>query len=248
MVSILTVTNRMGGIDILKNNLRRQTLSDFEVVLVDEHYDKRKDEVAKYLQGFHVKHIKPRPPAKGDAWNLNKAYNDGFDACEGDIIVSLQDYIWMPPQGLERFLRFPSLVSGVGHKAKYPDTAYDLEGKITIFEKEFNGKPEGIAEYDERIDGPQIEEVNFSFFELNYAAIPRKIIKEIGGMDEEADKYYSGDNVQLGFRCAKNGHSIFLDRGNECIGFYHQQWFPRPEKWEEKHFNKKGDVLQKYVV
>ena len=57
MISVLYISNRYGGLDILKANLKRQTFQDFELVFVDGLYTERKDLVADYFKEFKVKDL-----------------------------------------------------------------------------------------------------------------------------------------------------------------------------------------------
>jgi hypothetical protein len=241
-ITVLTVTNRPGGLDVLKHDLRRQTVDDFELVLVDDRHEQRKEAAIDYMSEFDLTYVEPREPSGIDVWNLNKAYNDGIGASEGELIVSLQDYIWIPDDGLERFWRLyehtEGFVTGVGHKYARPSEAADLDGDVTIFEAEFDGKPSDLVERDTRTRAEmQLFETDYSNFELNWGAFPRGAAYAIGGFDERMDRVYSGDNLQFAYRASLAGYSFFLDQTNECRGFYHQNWFEYPDDWEENHFN-----------
>lgn len=241
-ISVLNVTKRHGGIDILHNNLRKQTEKDLELIIVDELYDERHKEVADYVS-VPLKHIKPRPKGEGDVWNLAKAYNDGLRVAEGELVVVVDDFIWMQPGAISRFWeaymeKGKALFTGVGHKAPYPPVT-NPKGKITIFSEDYRSRPAGIVEQDTRIDGrTHLEEVNHSFFELAYSAFPLSVAKEIGGFDEDTDKFYCGQDRNFALRCHLRGYSVYMDRGNENIGLFHQGFNPRPDDWEERHYNK----------
>lgn len=243
MISIVTVTNRYGGIDIMYNNLRKQTHKDFEWILCDELYDERKQEVADYVSGIKLKHIKPRPKRDDCVWNLARAYNDALRVSEGDLVVVVDDYIWMQPGAILRFLEVSrdkgrAMITGVGHKAPYPEV-WNSKGKITIFKEPYRSTPQGIIEQDTRIDGrTHVEEVNHSFFELAYSAFPMSLVKEIGGFDEDTDTQYCGQDRNFALRCSLVGAPTYMDRANQNIGLFHQGFSPRPSDWEEKHYNK----------
>ena len=236
MISILYVTKRPGGFDILRDNLRRQTYQDFEVVIVDELYDWRYREVAEYFKRYNIKHIQPRPANEGDVWNINKAYNDGLDVCSGNYIISLQDYIWIPANGFQRFLEnmdATKCITGCGHKYKKPEEI-EYEGKLKCFNKlpELDGD---IIEFDDRMRfSLGLIESEPSYFELNWAIFPKN--KELR-FSEEMDKFYGCDNIYLGILAEDLGMSIYVDSLNVCKG-YSQNLFGRPENWEEKHHNK----------
>ena len=252
MISLIYNTNRYGGFDILRNNLRKQSYTNFEVIVVDELYLEREQEVRNYLVEFNVKYIQPRRAGEGDAWNFNKAMNDGIKACTGSLVVVLQDYIWVERDGLQKFWdayqEMPyAFVSGVGNKCKYPDKLQHTNGLLSTFEKDYADTPSGIMEHDARDDGQgNMMESNASQYEMNWSSFPLSMAYKIGGFDEDADKYYGGDNVQFSYRAEKEGAMVYVDKSNKSKGLYHQYWFPRPDDWEEKHFNKISDGLSRY--
>lgn len=252
MISLLYNTNRYGGYDILKANLEKQTFKNFEVVIVDQLADEREYNVKAYLHDFKVTYIRPRDKQEGDAWNFNKAMNDGIKACSGSLVVSLQDYIWIDKDAFQKFWdlyqEMPySLITTIGHKCKYPNKSYNSGGLLSIFLDDYRGIPSGIMEFDSRDDGKDdLMESNASQYELNFASFPLSMAYKIGGFDENADKYFGGDNVQFGYRMEKEGGVVFIDKSNKTKGLYHQYWFPRPEDWDAKHFNKQPDALKPY--
>lgn len=211
-ISVVCVTRRTGAIDFLLQQLDKQTFQDFEIIIADDSHDTRRTRDAR----THI--FTPRPPGTGDAWNLNKAYNDAFAKASGELIVFLQDYIWVPANGLERFWDlygiYPNdLITGCGHKYE-------------------NNK---IQETDDRCYGErELVPSDWTFYELNYASCPRKLAPLF---EEDMDHYYGGENQIFALQATQKGAKIWLDRTNECKGEIHKD---RPEDWEEKHSNKKG--------
>src|SRR3990167_8910107 len=99
-ISVMQITNRYGNIDILRANLERQIFKDFELVIVDGLPEDREEKVKEYLKDFPVTYIR-QSEKRPDAYsNLAHADNEGFRACQGELIVCLQDYIWIPPFSL----------------------------------------------------------------------------------------------------------------------------------------------------
>jgi glycosyltransferase involved in cell wall biosynthesis len=214
-ISVITVTNRIGWLPVLSDDMRRQTFRDFEVVVAA---DGPRYESHPY-DGWTV--FVPRQKSGADAWNLNKAYNDCLDRAQGELLVFLQDFIWIPANGLQRFwddyLMFPdALVTGVGHKAK--------DGL------------EGISETDERALGDgEISPGNHTHWELNWAMCPRAMMPRF---DESMDTHYGGENQHAARQAEARGARILIDRGNRCIGYSQDSCGGRPPDWEERHFNK----------
>lgn len=211
-ISVVCVTNRKGAFDFIRKQLEKQTFQDFELIMADD---------SGVLS--HVSQFKPRQKNEGDVWNINKAYNDCLDRVEGELIVFLQDFIWIPANGLQKFWDdyqiYPeALITGVGHKAK--------------------SGLEGISEVDDRMFGePGLHPGSFSHYELNWASCPTKLAPRF---DEDMDKNYGGENQVFAI---KANADIYIDRSNICVGYSQEEVGGRPDDWEEKHFNK-TNVLQ----
>ncbi len=235
------LTNRYGGMDILKGDLLRQTEKDFELVMVDGLWREREEEVKEFFKDFNLKYIHQSEKREGAHTNLAHADNEGFKNCSGELIVCLQDYIWIPPQGLEKFyfhhnrLQGKALIGGVGHQYSKPDVSaiVDPKGKISIFKEPFTKRPEVISYVD-----PHMRTEYGSFYEcyppdweLNWCCIPNQAIKELGGMDEQYDfEGFAYDNANIALRADMLGYKTYLDQTNECMGFDHDTWWPNPLK------------------
>lgn len=239
-LSLMQITNRPGNIDILKGNLARQTFVDFEVVLVDGLWRHRQKEVMNYLQDYELKYVRQSDRRKNAYTNLAHADNEGFRVCDGELIVCLQDYIWIPPDSFakywEVYLQKPDiLVTGVGDQYNKPskEDIVNPEGKITVFTKPYTRRPENKCWNDprKRMDQGSFYETAPINWELNYASIPRKVIQELGGMDEAYDFHgHAYDNVNISVRAEMLGYKTYLDQSNECMGFDHDGWWPNPLK------------------
>lgn len=240
-ISVLTVTNRPGGIDVTWNSLKKQSFQDFEWILADELYESRKNEVAAYVNDERLKHI-PTPRVPEDLWNLNKSYNAALRVARGDLVVSLQDYIWIRGDGLAKFWDLHTalgprvFLTGAGHKGRGPRPV-DLQGKVTIYEEPYAEKPTEITERDSRLEGEiKLEESNPSWWETNWAAAPLLAFYELGGYPEQHDgEFYGCDNLSIAYPAHLNGYRFFLDKTNQCVGIDHGELWPRPEDWEERH-------------
>lgn len=248
-ISVVYITNKYGGMDILKANLNRQTFYDYELIIIDALYDKRKDELAEYFKNHRLKHL-PEPDFKRDEGYVHllaRCWNTAFKACEGELIVALQDFIYIPPEGLSKFyamndyFRGNALISGVGHQYEYPgkDKIKNPEGLITIFEKEWTKKPERQIWTDPRFRGFDLRSGQPIEWEANWACIPRDIILELGGMDEEYDKHGFGyDNTNIAERALMLGHPTYIDQSNECFAMRHDDWWENPLKKNQIYADK----------
>lgn len=231
------LSNRYGGIDILWSSMKRQTIQDFELIIVDGLWKKREKEVKKYINDPRLKYIRQSDKREGAYTNLAHADNEGFRACKGDLIVCLQDFQWVPPDGLEKYLyayqTHPNaLVTGVGHHYANPRPS-NPKGLITVFDEPYSMKPEGLSWEDPRMraDRPSFSLAEPVEWELSWASIPRKVIYDLGGMDEQFDfEGFAWDNTYIAYKAKINGCPIYLDQTNEVMGFDHDLWWPNPLK------------------
>jgi len=233
-ISVMNLTARYGGFDILRADLERQTMTEFELVIVDALWEEREKEVREYFKDFDLKYIKQSKKKKGAYSNLAHADNEGFRNCEGELIVCLQDYIWIPHNSFEKYWyaykeKGDCLVGAVGHQYCYPgkDDIKDPEGKITVFGEPFTGKPENQCWADPRMrtDQGTFYETAPINWELSYASIPRKVIYELGGMDEEYDfQGFAYDNTNIAQRAEFAGYKTYLDQSHEYMALSHDDW------------------------
>ena len=259
-ISVMNLTNRPGGIDILWANMKRQTFQDFELILVDALWQEREDEVKAYINDPRLVYVRQKQKPEGALCGLAHADNQGFAACQGELIVCLQDYIWINPYGLEKYWQAyqdnPNiLVTGVGHQYASPSKKdiVNPQGQVTVFDKPYTGKPLIQCWSDPRL---KIEGTTFYMcypqdWELNWASIPRKIIvDELGGMDEQYDyEGFAWDNVNIAIRADMLGYKAYIDQTNICMGFSHDEWWPNPLKVERKspaeyHFKTMNEMAQ----
>lgn len=242
-ISVVTVTKRPGSIDVTWGGLRGQRMGDFEWVLCDELYDWRAAEVAAFVDDARLRHI-PAPARPGDLWNLNKAYNEALRHCRGQLVVSLQDYIWVAPDGLERFWcaherHGPrTLVAGVTATYALPAEVRGLDGKVTIFHEPWTERPEELLRVDEDrfCFPPGVTPARRQHWEINWASAPLAALFDVGGFAEEQDgMFYSCDNVTVATVAEHLGYEFVLDRDNVAHAIDHSGIFPKPADWEERH-------------
>lgn len=218
-VSVVTPTIYNDRLELPKQALANQTFKDFEW-LICSRIDPKIEGATWIPDTF-----------KDGFWGLNRAYNALFRAAKGEIIVTLQDNIWVLPNGLEKFVaavqETGGFVSGVG----------DQYGRIGQY-----GKPEVKVWND-----PRKTDRNGTFYECfandiewNWAAFPREAVFEVGGMDEGLDFLgYGGDQLQLMERVEEAGYKCYLDQTNESFTLRHS----RVKGWDKNHviFNGKYD-------
>src|SRR5574343_1586160 len=117
-VSVVTPTIRPEGLDVVARALGKQTFQDFEWLVCC------KEERPFYTHEFYDWMYKEgkfeviKDDFRGGFWTLNRAYNKLFKEAKGDIVVSLQDFIWIPEDALEKLVKrikeTDGVVSGIG--------------------------------------------------------------------------------------------------------------------------------------
>lgn len=161
-ISVLTPTIRKEGLEVVAQSLNEQTLQDFEWLV--EIGDRKKHD-------------------------LNAAYNRLLRRARGELIVSVQDWIKLPPEALERFWEAYQ---------QHPDTFFTVPvGKV----KEWGDPPK----WDWRITDA---EMTWNMWEIDCGFAPLKALKEIGGFDEALDEHWSSDNVNVGCRADLAGYKF----------------------------------------
>lgn len=237
-ITVITATARWGGIDIWKESLQRQDFKDFEAILIDELWAKRYNQVLEYIKGDSRLRYLPSPKKDEDKfWNLSKSLNNALSWSNGELVVFLQDYIWLPDNALSKFWEKyqqegKCLISGVGHKSAKPDVAVDCSHPVSIFDGPVP-KPEGIWFTDPRIKGRGFHVCNPIEWEGNWACAPMSIIEEIGGFDEDFDAGWGYDNVNFAERAQLAGYLCWLDEDNQCLGYSHELLFNEHEHKEQ---------------
>jgi len=216
-VSVIFPTARRDpSIDILRLSMQHQTHPDLEVIVLDELH-----------RNSPFIDLTPPPKKKGMFWNLSASLNAGVKISTGKIIVLLQDFIYVPPDGIAKYVarheeEGPCLVTGVGHQYKEP-------GKL--WESDIPPLPHGkLAFKDPRMERKGFYVAQPLMWEANWGSFDRSIWKEIGGFDEAYDAGWGYDNTNFAERAQLAGYNIFLDTYNEVLCYSHINIFN-----EQKH-------------
>lgn len=247
-ISIITVTNRSGGLDLQWSAIRRQTFTDFEWVLCDTLADKRRDVLKEFSHNDpRIKHIQQNKPKEGSVTGLAQAENQALNNASGELCVMLQDYIWIAPDTLERFWFHyqntggKALITGVGDIYGKPgkEEVVDNQGLLTVFKEPFTGKPEQVTWRDprKRNDQGTFYECWPNDIEFNFCMVPYKVFEDLGGLDEEYDMVgHAWDNVNVAQRADMLGYKCYIDQTIECRGLDHDYFWPNPVKIQQDKY------------
>ena len=139
--------------------------------------------------------------------DLNASYNRMLKRAKGNIFLSWQDYIQAPPDILQRIVEYYE-------KNKVFFTC------IIAKTKDWKEKEYDWRKYREgRIASTE--------WEIDFGGCPMEYIKKIGGFDEELDKGWTFDNVNVGIRAELEGYSFGLCPV-EVTAFDHDEFEKHP--------------------
>lgn len=151
-------------------------------------------------------------------WTLNRDYNRAIKRAKGDLIVSWQDYTFANPDTLEKFwFHFTqepkTLVTAVGNK--YANDKWIVET---------------WRDPRMRSDQGTYYPCYFNDIEFNLCSVPKQAFYDIGGFDEELDKYFGMDGYSVVDRLnLLRGYEFKIDQTIRSYSLEHS----RPDKWEE---------------
>ena len=213
--------------------LERQTLDDFEIVMVD---DSESDSVYDALMFYlpEIKYIRSSPPRVGN-FTVSRARNMGAANASGDLLVFIDQDVILAPDALERYAEayerhgdnvviaglydwLPALDFDTDDvRTRFDEIVEDAFGARTVAEWTFPRLPMpsedgGMLGRDLRreiFDGTDnvTDGANACFGgNIGY---PRKLFMELGGWDENL-RGYGGEDIDLSLTARAHGARFLL--------------------------------------
>lgn len=187
--TVLTVSKRYGWEQLAANSLLKQTVQPDKWIVVHE-----KPSVVSSFQhlysGYDAELLEA--PEQIRASNLNRSLNHGLKQIKTDYVIFYQDFIELAPDCFEKLLELTD------------DTTF-----VTTCTPNYNGSD------DSRYTGINVPRVcRPEEWESNVAVAPMKIIRELGGFNEELDNGWSWDNCDVAERAAMLGCKFIIDESN----------------------------------
>lgn len=235
-ISVITPTIRKEGLAIVRKALQRQTFKDF-TWFIGSKFNPDIPEAVWVIDDY-----------RDGYWSLNRIYNKLVhttldfepDTSQQDphILVTLQDYIWIEKDGLQKFYTCQKeqggLISGVGDQYAETDN---------------RGKPQIVCWNDPRKTSNygSFYECMWNDVEFNWASFPRSLFLAVGGMDEKLDFLgYGGDQYQLCERLNEYGAKFYLDQTNESFTLRHgREDFGDQDNWDKHHVLFNGEYKKR---
>lgn len=223
-VSVIYLTYRPGGYDILAAGLTQQTHDNIELIIVDD-YPGRREKVQEYLesQDIYASYIGPSKKKcfPEIAFNDSNAHNTGIMMSTGDILVILTDYTYLHEDTIERFVNKiqdepKACVSAVANI--WAVQPADLTDPISIFKKHWDGTAIENGGTSNGQWRPQK-------FEVFCSAFPWAIIRDTNGFPEKYDALSSRQPESIYFFEDVGAHLI-VDPGNIVDVIDHRNWTP----------------------
>lgn len=179
--------------------------------------------------------------------DLNAAFNRMIKRSNGELIVFYEDYTKIMPDGLERFWK--------AYKDN-PNTLFTAPlGKVDNF-----GDTGDKIRWDWRATKQNKDQTDYTnclwrTCELDWGAIPKAILLDIGGFDEVLDKWWSMDNVSVGkradalgykFKCVFTNPAVALDHDKVMEHPFRPRWNPSAAnmRMNEYDINPRLDYLR----
>ncbi len=130
--------------------------------------------------------------------DLNASLNRLIRRAKGELIVFVQDYVELPVNGLQRFWE-----------------AYQRD-------PQFYTAP--VSRYDDSSEtwdwrANRVGAVDWREWEIDCGSAPRQALIDIGGFDEELDRYWGYDNPNVGLRAHRKGYEFYCLPEIKCREF-----------------------------
>lgn len=243
-ISILTPSVRPTALLLNAHALANQTEKEWEWLICGP--EENRQEVDKVIgKTVAYQYLGNLPLKKEMFWDLNYSYNRLFKKASGEVVVSLQDSIWIPSDTLEKmiltlkFLPGKKIISGISDQ-------YERLNKF--------GKPEVKIWSDPRRTDKYggLYPAYYNDIEWNLCAMDKDIIFDIGGFDEEMDFRCRGvDAIQVMERLAEFGVETYLSQEIESYTLRHgREVYGGEEAWNASHglFNGKYDERKRELI
>lgn len=155
----------------------------------------------------------------GREHDLNKAFNNMLRRSSSELVVILQDFIKVPPDYLEKWWKAYQ---------ENPDTFFTAPvGKVDNLDYAGEIRWDWRAWKQSEKQG-DYSEARWDCWEIDSGAAPLAALKLIGGFDEELDKYWSCDNVNVGCRAELAGYKFVNVFTNPAVAFDHDAHIKHP--------------------
>lgn len=165
---------------------------------------------------------------KKDGHDLNAAFNRMLRRAKGDLVVFWQDYVKAGPDCLQKFW-----------------DAYEKDKKIFFTAPVGKTSDWKEVKWDWRKHFTEV--ASWTYWEIDLGAAPLSALKEIGGFDEELDKHWSFDNVNVAMRADLAGYKFANLTDNQAVAWDHDAFLEHPfrKKYNPDFHNQRLDDIRR---
>lgn len=218
LVSIITPTIRKGFWNLMAANIAHQTYQNTEWIVVDDFPQDRSYQMKKACDKWNIKgkYVRGNKTDKF-YYGLSSANNIGWKNSTGELLIWLQDFVLMPPHGIEMYVDIyrhnPKAMIAGTDVYHFPKIKPDVDK-----EDWFNGELDVVGEFsweNQRNKGIGIRKSEQPVeLEMNYCSIPRQVIDSVGGWYEFFNDGLGFDNTEFAYRALATGSKLLVDDCN----------------------------------
>ena len=162
----------------------------------------------------------------GSTCDLSACMNRLLRRASGAYIVFLQDYIDIGPYALE-------------HIDRLSRTYTDIGLTFPVGKRRDNG-----IKWDWRHARGDVEAIEPAEWEIDFGAIHRQPLLDIGGFDERFDEGFSSENIDVAYRLAQADVRFRVVPSIEGIAYDHDKHERHPYR-NEKNYRRNTEYLQR---
>ena len=264
-VCVLVSTKRPGGIDAILYSLAKQSSKDFELVMVDElwerehHVRARAEELGIRVTAISISKPKQHPLAFG----FQNAWNTGLASCRGPYLAIVNDYAWLSPDFVSSIIDFYedvredlppvaerrlALLSFPIIQYAVPENFLDREkllnnSLLSVFREELKTPPRDLGWEESDPLGPlDTQETSFKphwFWDGQAMVVTRGAIEAVNGFDEVLDYGNDCHMQNIRDRVSLLGGQVWLAPARILVQeIDHHNWFPQGETKEYLLYNR----------
>ena len=162
LISICVMMSRPGGVDITFAALADQTFRDFELIVVDHRYERRRESMAAMANEYGIERFIHAPEHRRNGkWIVAATgYNTALALARGRIVLILHDYTYVGPGWIESHL-----AALEGHPGRYVAQDHKNVDLPAVVTRDGHPLTESLAtdrdclEVDESFRGDHLDEL-----------------------------------------------------------------------------------------
>lgn len=276
LISIVYITKRPGGYDILFNSLNQQTQKNYELICVDELVDFRREKIVEMAANLNInlKNVMKgkEKTFKDTKFGICNAFNTGLIEVKGDLVLFVQDNCWLPKNLLEKITNYYSDSRNMKHLLSFCERFFtakcdgDLmldKSTLSIFNTPIDKSPEELGlqvfkeinpnlkhVYEKVLQqNPLIKDVfvKYPYWECFCAVCPTEILRKLNGFDELLDYGDDCNEHNIWERAALLGYETIINANYYVQQIDHWNWM-NDDTWKRFSQNTNMTMWRKMLI